>query len=112
MGKCVKLDENNKVIETVLSNPEYGCRDCEEFLGGEWILVENDNLVSMGDIYDFETNVFTPEKPFSSWIYDEVNRIWNPPVPEPDDSVHKNGRKIYNWNEDNQSWKLCAVCGS
>ena len=110
MSKCIKLDENNIVIETVLSNPEYGCRDCEEFLGGEWMLVENDDLVSMGDLYNPETNLFAPQKPFSSWIYDETNRVWNPPVPKPDDSNERNGRKIYNWNEETQSWDFCTSC--
>lgn len=47
----------------------------------------------------FNGKVFLP-KPYPSWIMDEENVTWLPPVPEPEQGYRK-----YYWDEDSLSWK-------
>lgn len=42
---------------------------------------------------------FYPPQPFNSWLKDEENHTWNPPIPYPSDG------KLYFWNEDILNWK-------
>ena len=43
--------------------------------------------------------ISTPTKPFESWIWDSVNKIWIPPIERPD-HLH-----YYEWIEATISWK-------
>jgi hypothetical protein len=42
---------------------------------------------------------FYPPQPFNSWLKDEENHTWNPPIPYPSDG------KLYFWNEDILNWE-------
>ena len=52
-----------------------------------------------GYIYDAENNIFTPPKPFDSWVLNEYYR-WQAPKPLPNDAE----TVPYVWDEDAGDW--------
>jgi hypothetical protein len=50
------------------------------------------------DYYARKQAEFEARRPFPSWLWDEDNGQWVPPVPYPDDG------KMYRWDEDSVSW--------
>ena len=60
------------------------------------------NFAGIGYTYDEDRDAFIPPKPFNSWNLNEDTCQWQPPVARPLDE------KIYNWNEENQTWDLVA----
>lgn len=48
--------------------------------------------------YNPTLDAFIPPKPFSSWILNEENCFWEPPVANPNDG------KAYKWDETTLSW--------
>lgn len=53
--------------------------------------VESDTAV-IGYTYKPATGVFTPPRPYDSWVLDETNNIWEAPLTKPDGA--------YRWDED------------
>jgi hypothetical protein len=47
---------------------------------------------------EFEFTTPRPEQPYPSWTWNSENKVWNPPVPYPDDG------KFYQWDEETQNW--------
>ena len=60
------------------------------------------NFAGIGYTYDEDRDAFIPPKPFNSWNLNEDTCLWEAPVARPLDE------KIYNWNEENQTWDLVA----
>lgn len=103
MAHFAKLDENNIVIERIVADKEfvdtlegtyiqtsYNTQKGKHTLGGtplRW------NYAGMGDYYNAEMDEFHPKKPFDSWVFDKVEREWNPPITRPTDG------KNYIWDE-------------
>jgi hypothetical protein len=60
------------------------------------------NYAGIGFQYDQQRNAFIPPKPieFPSFILNEQTCLWEAPIPYPNDG------KLYNWNEQNQTWEL------
>ena len=60
------------------------------------------NYAGIGFQYDQQRNAFIPPKPieFFSFILNEQTCLWEAPIPYPNDG------KLYNWNEQNQTWEL------
>ena len=60
------------------------------------------NYAGIGFQYDQQRNAFIPPKPieFPSFILNEEKCLWEAPIPYPNDG------KLYNWNEQNQTWGL------
>jgi hypothetical protein len=56
------------------------------------------NYAGIGYSYDEARDAFIPPKPFPSWTLNEDACIWEAPVAYPNDG------KLYNWDEENQSW--------
>jgi hypothetical protein len=54
-------------------------------------------FAGIGYTYDAELDVFIEPSPFPSWTLDE-NKMWQPPVPKPDDALE------WFWNERRQEW--------
>jgi hypothetical protein len=50
--------------------------------------------------------IFTPRKPFASWILD-ANNSWQAPVPYPE--LDEENSISYMWDEDNQSWNEVVI---
>jgi len=67
----------------------------------EDIPLENRHTIRAGFLYNEEEKKGYPEKPsiFHSWVFDDVNMMWVPPIPEPKDW------KLYIWDESIVNWK-------
>lgn len=62
-----------------------------------WVEYNENEMVAIGYTYR-ETEGFRPPKPFDSWIWNDVDKIWDSPTPVPDEE------NIYEWDETVQSW--------
>jgi hypothetical protein len=60
------------------------------------------NYAGVGFQYDQQRDAFIPPKPveYPSFILNEETCLWEAPIPYPNDG------KLYNWNEQNQTWEL------
>ena len=58
---------------------------------------------SLGGTYDAGSGVFTPAKPYNSWILNETTWQWEAPVALPEEGA------FYNWDELAQRW-FSATC--
>lgn len=56
------------------------------------------NYAGIGFIYDQANDVFYAPQPFPSWLLDNTDWTWKPPVAAPLDG------KPYRWDEDTTSW--------
>mgnify|MGYP001579954453 FL=1 len=117
MAHFAKIDENNIVTKIIVTDQE--AIDTQD---GTWIQTsyntcggkhydvdtgEEDsgtplrkNYAGKGYTYDSIRDAFIPPTPFPSWTLDETTCLWEAPVSYPTDD------KIYNWDEDNQQWKV------
>ena len=117
MAHFAELDQNNVVLRVIVvdnkdtSTPngtekEYiGAAHCEKLFGGRWIQTSYNSkfrkrYAGTGMTYHEDIDAFVPPKPFSSWTLNSTTADWEAPVPMPDDG------KLYNWNEETQSWDL------
>ena len=96
------LDEQGQESE------EKGIAFCSNLLGGTWLQTSYNgnirkNYAGIGYTYDEGRDAFIPPKPFNSWLLDEATCQWKAPVNIPTDG------KLYNWNEDTQSWDEVTV---
>jgi len=103
---------NNGIVEQVIvAEPEF-FQTFVDTSPGEWIQTSYNtrggqhpegrplrkNYAGIGYTYDRQRDAFIPPKPYASWTLDEDTCLWNAPVPYPNDD------KLYNWNEETQSW--------
>jgi hypothetical protein len=63
------------------------------------------NFAGVGYTWDSENDAFYAPQPYASWSLDE-NFIWQAPVPYPEDASED---KIYEWDEDNLTWKVVEL---
>tara|TARA_B100000424_G_C22574430_1_gene323695 strand:- start:155 stop:508 length:354 start_codon:yes stop_codon:yes gene_type:complete len=56
------------------------------------------NYAGLGYRYDSTRDAFIGTKPYNSWTLNEETCKYEPPIEKPDDG------KIYDWNEENQTW--------
>ncbi|BAQ85044.1 hypothetical protein [uncultured Mediterranean phage uvMED] len=75
------------------------------------------NYAGIGSIYKPSEDIFTPPKPFDSWVYDEsIGNLgnWKPPIDYPtveDDETYRwneeeVGWDIFEWNSTTEIWEL------
>jgi hypothetical protein len=119
MAHFAKLDENNIVIDITVVNNDVIVDD----QGNESETIGNDFLNSIGMTgtwvqcsynasfrgmyphpgcwFDVTGDKFLPSaSPFPSWVLNESNMNWEPPVARPEDGL------VYMWNENSQEWIL------
>jgi hypothetical protein len=53
---------------------------------------------SIGGTYDADSGVFTPVKPFDSWVLNETTWQWEAPTAYPEEG------DFYEWDELTQNW--------
>ena len=63
------------------------------------------NFAGVGYTWDSENDAFYAPQPFASWSLNE-DYIWEAPVPYPEDA---SSEKIYEWDEDNLTWKVVEL---
>ena len=117
MAHFAKIDENNIVTKIIVADQEaidtqdgtwiqtsyntYGGKHYDSDTGEEDSGTPlRKNYAGKGYTYDSVRDAFIPPTPFPSWTLDETTCLWEAPVSYPTDD------KIYNWDEDNQQWKV------
>jgi hypothetical protein len=124
MAHYAKIDKNNIVTrvlvideETVNSgefgNPlnwiqtSYNTYGGQHSLGGTPL---RKNYAGVGMTYDKTRDAFIPAQPYPSWILDEDTCQWYSPVsyplPEEKEAFSGSVDHIYEWDEDNVTWKV------
>lgn len=118
MPNFAQLDKDNKITDIIcvadrdcldnLGNfsEEVGENFCKNLLRTEnkWKKV---NEESIGSVYDENLDKFIPPKPHSSWTWDTENLKWIPPIPKPNLTEEEiKSQILYQWDENNQNWKL------
>lgn len=104
MNQFVELDENNKVIRTIVAGHVDGTDGeewCVSVYGGNWKQSNTPQrrFAEPGFTYLPEHDVFVGVQPFASWVLDE-NFMWSAPIPYPTDG------KVWAWKEDTMSWEF------
>lgn len=108
MSHWAELDEKNIVLRVTIGDDNDSAGDegyqwLLDNLGGTWIKTSLDknfrkNFAGIGFTYDEKQDAFIPPQPFASWILNEENCQWEPPLLYPSDG------KNYSWDESTQSW--------
>lgn len=117
MAHWAEVNENNVVIRVTVGDNNDPAGD-EGYswlinnLGGRWIkcsynTFENKHTQGrtplrwyypgIGYVYLEEYDAFMPPKEYDSWVLDQENYIWIPPIPVPDSGM-------WEWDEDTVSW--------
>lgn len=122
MAHFAEINDNNIVTRViVVHNNEItvdgqelefkGIDFCEGLFGHRnWVQTSYNgniryNFAGVGYTWDSENDAFYAPQPYASWSLDE-NFIWQAPVPYPEDASPE---KIYEWDEDNLTWKLVEL---
>lgn len=91
------LDENGNESEQI------GISFCKKLFNGSWVQTSYNNnfrkrYAQIGCKYDKDIDAFIPAKPYNSWIFNNQELDWNPPVEYPNDG------NFYTWNENEIKW--------
>jgi len=91
------LDENGNESEQI------GINFCKNLFNGTWVQTSYNNnfrkrYAQIGCKYDKNLDAFIPLKPYNSWIFNNQELDWNPPVEYPSDG------NFYTWNENEIKW--------
>jgi hypothetical protein len=122
MAHFAEINDNNIVTRViVIHNNEItvdgqelefkGIDFCEGLFGHRnWVQTSYNgniryNFAGAGYTWDSENDAFYAPQPYASWSLDE-NFIWQAPVPYPEDASED---KIYEWDEDNLTWKVVEL---
>ena len=122
MAHFAELNENNIVTRViVVHNNEItvdgqelefkGIDFCEGLFGHRnWVQTSYNgnmryNFAGQGYTYDEVNDAFYAPQPFASWSLNE-DYVWEAPVPYPEDASPE---KIYEWDEDNLTWKVVEL---
>lgn len=118
MKRDFALIHNNKVVNICPVDKET-VEESLNFLNthfsdtnGTWIFFDNTQkkhrLCGVGAEYNPNGDYFFIEKPFNSWVYNDVLYRWEPPIPYPDGQWNESylENNSYIWNEASLSWIL------
>ena len=61
------------------------------------------NYAGVGYIYDQERDAFYSTQPYPSWVLNEEECSWNPPIPLPEFDAEN--PVYYEWNEEIVNWQ-------
>lgn len=118
MAHFAQLDTNNIVINIIVVHnnelldqdgnevEQKGIDFCKSLFGQDtqWVQTSYNgnfrkNYASGGGTYNKELDAFISQKPYSSWILNTTNCVWEAPIPKPDQD------NLYSWNESTVSWE-------
>jgi hypothetical protein len=120
MAHFAEIGLNNKVLRVIvvhdsecldangIESEAVGQEFCKKTFGGTWLKTSYSGKIrkrfaGIGYTYDSELDVFIPEKPYKSWVFDNVEHLWVAPISMPSDG------KFYTWNEDDLAWEEVFV---
>jgi hypothetical protein len=117
MAHFAEIDEDLNVLRVIVVNnsdigdlhfPESepaGIAFCKSLFGNEtnWLQTSysgsfRKNYAGGGYRYGQTIDAFIPPKPFPSWLLNEENAQWVPPVPYPNDG------QMHAWDEQSLQW--------
>ena len=124
MAHYAFLDDNNIVTEVIVGRNEDevvdGISDWEAYYGGlrgqrcvrtSYNNNIRKNFAGVGYTYNESADVFVPAQPHPSWTLNEVEWLWEPPVPQP--TTVPDGVEIFDdgnaagswvWDESTVDW--------
>jgi len=122
MAHFAEINDNNIVTKViVVHNNEItvdgqelefkGIDFCEGLFGHRnWVQTSYNgniryNFAGVGYTWDSENDAFYAPQPYASWSLNEDYK-WEAPVPYPEDASPE---KIYEWDEDNLTWKVVEL---
>ena len=122
MAHFAEINENNIVTRViVVHNNEItvdgqelefkGIDFCEGLFGHRnWVQTSYNgniryNFAGVGYTWDSDNDAFYAPQPYASWSLNE-DYIWEASVPYPEDASPE---KIYEWDEDNLTWKVVEL---
>jgi len=84
MPYFARINKKTNIVEEVISSTQLGIFEKHDF--EDWIQTSYNgnmrkNYAGIGYVYDKVRDAFIPPKPFPSWVLNEDNLLWNPPVP-------------------------------
>jgi hypothetical protein len=97
MSKNFAVIKNNVVINKIIADT---IEIAEEVTSLECVECSDTNGLEIGWFMYEPLKQFIPPKPFESWILNEEEIVWGPPVAYPEDEEN------YIWNESTLSWDL------
>jgi len=121
--------EDNIVVDIVVVNNEdvedgdgveqesIGIAFLKNLFGNdtEWVQTSYNNnfrknYAGVGFTYDQTRDAFIPPQPYPSWILDEDTCCWDAPIPYPlpeeKEAFSGSFDHVYEWDEDNVTWKV------
>lgn len=121
MAHFAKLDDNNNVIavhvvnndvisENGIESEQKGIDFLTDLYGhNKWKQTSYNGsfrtrYAGIGYIYNEDLDSFIPPKPYPSWILNTETKVWESPVPMPEDHGYGEGKKFYRWDEETLSW--------
>ena len=122
MAHFAEIDENNIVTQVIvvhnnelLDNEQEsetkGIDFCESLFGHRnWVQTSYNgtirhNFAGVSYTWDSDNNAFYAPQPYPSWSLNS-DFIWEAPIPYPEDA---SSEKIYEWDEDNLTWKVVEL---
>jgi hypothetical protein len=102
MANFAEIDASN-MVTNIIALPDKRVANGVEFISGvlglegRWVRYLDNNPACIGGYLLTDTQVFTPHKPYGSWILNSDN-FWQAPSPMPS----SNNEHI--WNELTLSW--------
>ena len=102
---------NNELLDGDQESESKGIDFCEGLYGHRnWVQTSYNgniryNFAGVGYTWDSENDAFYAPQPFASWSLNEDYK-WEAPVPYPEDASPE---KIYEWDEDNLTWKVVEL---
>jgi hypothetical protein len=124
MAHFAQLNEDNIVINVVkviddiitdengVESEQLGINYLKSIIPGsfKWVKTSyNDNIrvryAQIGGHYNEKLDAFFFPKPYPSWIINETEYGWDPPVPKPED---KEGY-LLQWNEEDIEWEFIKL---
>tara|TARA_R110000787_G_scaffold284741_1_gene398858 strand:+ start:820 stop:1242 length:423 start_codon:yes stop_codon:yes gene_type:complete len=123
MAHFAKLNNDNVVTDVLsvsnvdlhfLDYPEsegLGIQICRDVTGHQkWKQTSYNNNFrgrygAIGFTYDEAKDIFIPEQPFSSWVFNESTVEWEAPIAFPSNTDSDNAEEMsVFWDEDNNRW--------
>ena len=102
---------NNELLDNEQESETKGVDFCESLFGHRnWVQTSYNgtirhNFAGVGYTWDSDNNVFYAPQPYPSWSLNS-DFIWEATIPYPEDA---SSEKIYQWDEDNLTWKVVEL---
>lgn len=95
---------NNNKVENVVESPE--AKVVGFFYPDADAIVEiNDQTGDASIDFEYRLGKFVPFSPYTSWVFNEDEWRWEPPIPRPDVPENHYGQ----WNEESGKWDILEI---